>query len=300
MDNRKQIIVLLIALCILLVGCGSTAVQTEQALTEAAINTETNTETTPETPPVSSTESAVGDTSVSQTSYNQELLTHITIKDGFAVADYAESSGDDYSYAIYRFLQTNCPVNNAKMYWEVFVMDGETIVTILRIEDEEHGSAFSTDPEMVLEYDVNFDGINDILLCLGHFGNQGAIAYKCYLAEDNTFTHCPSFTNIVNPSIDSDAHIVRSQWRNWAASHSWAIYICQDNVFTMTECLTESLKIEEDGTETWFWQDEILKDGEMQIREEYTEHDYDPETLYQKRYGPDSYWGLDQEKWNTL
>ncbi len=287
LDLRK--ILLMLVLCTLSAGCHSKAVQPEQ----------TPASTQPEQNPAPE-EFTTNEETSPQPSGSQELLSHINVKDGYAVAEYGESAGNDYSYAVCRFIQDDRPEDDAGMYWEVFVLDGEQMVTVLRIEEDEHGNAFPPASELVLEYDVNFDGVNDILLCLGHFGNQGLVAYKSYLAGNNTFTHCPSFTDIANPAVDSDAHIVRSQWRNWAASHSWAVYTCQDNVFTMTECLTESLKIEEDGTETWFWKDEILKDGEWQIREEYTEHDYDPETLYQKRCGPDSHWGLDQEKWNTL
>lgn len=104
---------------------------------------------------------------------------------------------------------------------------------------------------MVIEADVNFDGKNDILICLGHFGAQMALAYKCF----------------------------------------------PDGEFVMTERLTEEPAESEN---LWTWRDEILVDNEWQTREYFTEEYFDSETLYNKFYGSDSYWKLQDEWWNTL
>lgn len=314
MNNRKREIIVVLGFCVLLAGCGKKNGVADQV----PIYIETTAETTIESTTDSTADLGVESTSYSTTDakeddgtktnaakdihYRQDLLPYITIKDGFTIADYGESAGTDYSYAVFRLCQEGKSDYDMEMYWEILVMDGEDVLTVLQIENEEYGSAFPPPSEIVLEHDVNFDGINDILLCLGHFGNQGFISYKCFLAagDGTTFTHCPSFAGIANPAIDNEAKVVRSQWRNWAASHSWGIFTFQDNEFTMAEFLTESLELDENDDEVWTWRDEIWKDDRWQVREEYTELDYDSETLYQKHYGPDSYWGLDQDKWNTL
>lgn len=297
MRRGKQIFIIL-GISILLIGCGNKNPNTDQIsgnteLTVETVETFSSTEKT-------TTEKATIQETTPPVPYNQELLPYITIKDGFTVADYGESAGTDYSYAVYRLSKGDSSDRNMEMYWEVVVLDNEHVVTVLSIENEEYGSAFPSPAELVLECDVNFDGIHDILLCLGHFGSQGLVTYKCFLSDGETLTYCPSFTDIANPAIDYDGQVVRSQWRNMATSHGWGIYTFQDNAFTMTECFTESETQDESGTYLWTWTDEVFKDGQWQIREYYTEHDYDAETIYHKHYGPDSYWGLDQDKWNTL
>lgn len=46
------------------------------------------------------------------------------------------------------------------------------------------------------------------------------------------------------------------------------------------------------------WTEEVFLEGEWQVREHYTEEDYDAGTIYNKLYGPESCWGLEQAKWN--
>lgn len=290
---------IIVSTSMLLTGCNNKKENTDE--------TPTITESYPETSSGPAVEAQVESELLQSTTepitelvYNKALLPCITIKDGFTIADYGESEGNDYTYAVYRLAQMDRPDNDREQYWEVVVMREREMMDVLRIENEEYGAAFPSPSEVALEYDVNFDGVNDILLCLGHFGNQGLIAYKCYLADGGAFKLCPSFAGIANPSVDSDTRVVRSQWRNYAASHSWGIYRYQDDAFIMTECLTEAEVPDENGNFYWYWEDKVFKDGEWQIREYYTEDDYDTETLYLKRCGPDSYWGLDQDKWNTL
>lgn len=239
-------------------------------------------------------------TDTSEVYFNKDLLPYLSIQDGYVIADYAKIEGDYYSYDVYNLREDNETEYRINQYWEVVVMRDENVITTLSVENAEYGGAMPSLSGMVIEADVNFDGKNDILICLGHFGAQMAVAYKCFLSGDGNFVYCPSFEYIPNPSLDSVNKVVRSQYRNWAASHSWSIYRFLDGEFVMAECFTEE-PVELDGDrEIWTWKDEIFVDNEWQTREYFTEDDFDSETLYNKLYGPDSYWKLGDEWWNTL
>lgn len=221
-------------------------------------------------------------------------------QDEYLLSDYGESEGTDYSYAVSCMRKEGKGGNDTSLYWEIEVKQDGNVIAKLRVEDFEHGAAFPAASEMVKECDVNFDGKNDILICLGHFGNQGAITWKCFLSSDSGFLHCKSFTDIANPAIDSDNQLIRSVWRNSAASHGWGLYRFIENEFVLTECLTEEGIEWKEDKPVFGWRDEILVNGEWQMRESFTEKDSDAETIKNKLYGPDSYWALGDEKWIAL
>lgn len=233
--------------------------------------------------------------------YNQDLLSHILPQDGYEIADYGESEGTNYSYAVYNMRSEDKANGEIGLYWEIVVLQENDVAAVFRVEDEEHGDAFPSPSEMVTEIDVNFDGENDVLICLGHFGNQGAVRFKCFLATDAGFVQCPSFTDILNPSVDPIDQVIRSQWRNWAASHSWGIYTFTENTFIEKERLTEEpVDQGENEEQIWSWKDEVFIDGEWHTREYFTQEDTDSEMIDRKLYGIESRWGLDQAKWETL
>lgn len=99
--------------------------------------------------------------------------------------------------------------------------------------------------------------------------------------------------------MDDTNQVVLSQYRNSAASHSWSVFVFIEHEFRETQRLTEKAIYQSD-TLIWSFQDEVFLDGEWQTGEYYTEKDYDAETIQSKLYGSESYWGLDQEKWNPL
>lgn len=100
--------------------------------------------------------------------------------------------------------------------------------------------------------DVNFDTVPDLLICTGHHGNQGALTYYCFLQTDTGFVEAPTFSDIPNPSIDAENQLILSQWRNSAASHSWAEYKYEDNIFVLSRELREELLVVSDE-EIWIW-----------------------------------------------
>ncbi len=140
--------------------------------------------------------------------------------------------------------------------------------------------------------DVNFDNVPDLLVCTGHHGNQGLLTYYCFLQTENGFVESPTFTDIANPSIDAERKLILSQWRNWAASHSWAEYQCQNNTYSLYRELCEELTRTDDGKEVWVWSindEEVMRDDELSSEE-----------IADFLYGENSEWKLADDRWRTL
>ena len=97
----------------------------------------------------------------------------------------------------------------------------------------------SWNPKGLYLIDVDFDGKNDILVQNGHFGNQGLINYTCYLNRDGEYVLCKSFTEIPNVAVNEKNKVILGCWRNYAVSHSYAMYSFIKDEFVMTHRLTE-------------------------------------------------------------
>lgn len=118
----------------------------------------------------------------------------------------------------------------------------------------EEGDGVWVSAKHKFEYvDVNFDGLSDLLICTGHHGAQGLLTYYCFLQTGDGFEEAPSFTEIPNPAVDADNRLILSQWRNSAASHSWAEFGYQDNTYVMYRELREDLDYDILDEEVWVW-----------------------------------------------
>ena len=80
--------------------------------------------------------------------------------------------------------------------------------------------------------DVNFDGINDVLIWLGNFGAQGTTRYTAFLNNDSGFIET-SFDEIPSPMLDRENQRILGFTRNWAASHSYFLYEFVDGALVM-------------------------------------------------------------------
>lgn len=142
--------------------------------------------------------------------------------------------------------------------------------------------------------DVNFDNVPDLLICTGHHGNQGLLTYYCFLQTENGFVEAPTFTDIANPSIDAERKLILSQWRNWALSHSWAEYQCQNNTYSLYRELCEEPDTDasKDGKYIWVWtvNDEVVARSDELSEEEIADF----------LYGENSEWKLADDRWRTL
>lgn len=139
--------------------------------------------------------------------------------------------------------------------------------------------------------DVNFDTAADLLICTGHHGNQGALTYYCFLQTETGFVEAPTFSDILNPSIDAENQLILSQWRNSAVSHSWAEYKCEDNIFLLSRELREELLVDSDE-EIWIWTvngEEIGRSNELSKAE-----------IENLLYNENSEWNLSHNRWRTL
>lgn len=139
--------------------------------------------------------------------------------------------------------------------------------------------------------DVNFDDIPDLLICTGHHGNQGVLTYYCFLQTENGFVESPTFTDIPNPSIDVEHKLILGQWRNSAASHSWAEYKCRNNEYMMERELREELEWDSDE-EIWVWKvngEEIGRSSELSMLE-----------IDDLIYNENSEWGIAGDRWRTI
>ena len=159
--------------------------------------------------------------------------------------------------------------------------------------------------------DVNFDGHKDILVSLGHFGNQALVRFACFLYVNGRYKQNDSFSEIANPSLDVQNKKVLSTWRNWAASHSWAMFSYENSVFTETHRLTWQPEergeyIEgEHGLEiiSRRFTIEHFIDGigsENTITEIYLSSDYTDDEWTAMFFDENSLWGFYSDKWRTM
>ena len=156
----------------------------------------------------------------------------------------------------------------------------------------EGGWATWVSAENKFEYaDVNFDSVPDLLICTGHHGNQGALTYYCFLQTENGFVESPSFTDIPNPAIDGENKLILGQWRNSAASHSWAEFRYEDNVFARFRELCEE-PATDSGEDVWIWKvngEEIGRSDKLSASE-----------IEDLLYNETSEWNLSGDRWRTL
>lgn len=143
--------------------------------------------------------------------------------------------------------------------------------------------------------DANFDGLPDLLLCMGIFGNQGLSTYVCLLQTEEGFVEEESFEEIANPAVDAENKVILSQWRNNAVSHSWAEYVYQDGDFVLSRELKEDVADETDfdsGEYIWVWTvngEEIARSDELTSEE-----------IENLIFNENSDWGISCDRWRTL
>ena len=150
--------------------------------------------------------------------------------------------------------------------------------------------------EKKFEYmDVSFDNVPDLLICTGHHGNQGLITYYCFLQTDDGFAEAPTFTEIPNPSVDTENKLILSTWRNSGASHSWAEYKYEDNAYVLYRELCEELARYEKGQDAykdiWVW---TVNGEEIGRSDKLSEAEID-DLLYNEN----SEWGIAGDRWTN-
>lgn len=130
---------------------------------------------------------------------------------------------------------------------KIFVFrDDKKIQTIIYKYDwDEYGSpTIGRDSIGKIDFvDVDFDGNKDILIYKGGFGNQGADIYDCFLwnENENQFKIAPSFSYILNPSIDNRQKCIYSFSRENASCYVNVKYKFQNGEFRVISTLKEKV-----------------------------------------------------------
>lgn len=187
------------------------------------------------------------------------------------------------------------------------VTDGSKVYT-LRVEEKEEIAEFgSFRTDHMSLTDINFDGVKDIVLASGGFGNQ-MLSYDfgwIWNRDSGVYEYSPTYSRIANASVDQEHQIVRSSWRNSAGSHSWAIYRYVDGEFVEQSVLTEDFLLPDEipeeldapeMVEVIRWQEEIMENGEVaEVKTSYAVERKGEETVYpeayESYYEEDSFWG---------
>ena len=130
---------------------------------------------------------------------------------------------------------------------KIFVFkDGKKIQTIIYKYnwDEDGSPTIGRDSIGKIDLvDVDFDGNKDILIYKGGFGNQGADIYDCFLwnGNENQFKIMPSFSHILNPSIDNRQKCIYSFSRENASCYVNLKYKFRNGEFRVISTLKEKV-----------------------------------------------------------
>lgn len=157
---------------------------------------------------------------------------------------------------------------NAKTFLRVH--DGEKVYDLE--PDKDGFDSYRTDSFSLA--DINFDGTNDIILDRGETGNQ-ALHFEfgwIWNPNEENYELSESYLTIENPSTDQKQKVIRSNWRNSAASHGWALYKFENGEFVMKSRLTEDFLMSDevpaelnapDDATVIRWMEEIFENGEV-------------------------------------
>lgn len=140
--------------------------------------------------------------------------------------------------------------------------------------------------------DVDFDGIKDVLVWLGHEGNQGVIRYSAFLHRGDSFIES-NFDGIPSPVVDSRNKKIGGTIRNWAVSHNMYIYTFVDGCYVVTDSFTIELCLDTDELKYIV----TLRDGNK-VNEVYWDAT-DRMQIEALFYDEDSSWGIDSSRWQS-
>ena len=190
-------------------------------------------------------------------------------------------------------------LSNYKDENNYFSQDGMLIISkeddvantqVIHVKEGEGGDAQVSLDGKFIYTDVNFDGIPDLLICSGCYGNQGYLTYYCFLQTNAGFVESPTFADICNPTVDGENKLILSRWRNNAASHSWATYKYQDNAFVFYRELREdAVGYDEDGNDILEW----TVNGEVIGRSDELSESEIEDLIYNEN----SEWGIASDRW---
>ena len=166
--------------------------------------------------------------------------------------------GEDAEIDRYHELRIN------DMAYSLFVTDYEKITLIIsRLSNEVDGTyeyvqSFGdigfrmfgdgfgeTDIHRIILTDIDFDGVQDVLIFLGNFGNQGAAFYSGFLRRGDSYIRS-NFEEIWSPRINRETEQFSFFSRNSAASATYGIYEFSEDVFVPMHKRTYEFDLEKE------------------------------------------------------
>ena len=128
---------------------------------------------------------------------NEERLYRVEI-------DYVDTPKDEYTHKRDEFFY---------VYEDGRVTSFEAKYTTKFPTEDYHQTFAACGFETVLA-DVNFDGVEDVVISLGHAGAQGALVHTVYLGSEEGFTANKSFEDISNFQLDSKEQLIHGNYRS--------------------------------------------------------------------------------------
>jgi len=238
-----------------------------------------------------------------------DYLGYFDIEEGYHIVNNLEVLGDQFDFVIYdlRSIEEN-ERGFIDWYFMVVVKQDDMVLDVLH-----HPAYPPAQPgihRIVVEVDINFDGLNDVLLFQGHIGNAAWRNYFAWLQTDNGLEEValPG-----NPWLDRAREVVLSAGRSGAAWHAWREDIWIDNqLMTVAELERDAWEIGvapedlREGYRLVRYTERLLVDGQWQVRELCVYHhmvdfgfwhghevcdidNYDA-ILYDRLFGENPYW----------
>lgn len=106
----------------------------------------------------------------------------------------------------------------------VLIITDNNKTQIIKVKGEGGQGTYVEPNDKFSFVDVNFDGQLDLLVKAGSFGSQESVKYYCFLQTNKGFKEVPKFVDILNPVIDKENKVIKSEWRNSANSYGKSIY----------------------------------------------------------------------------
>ncbi len=139
---------------------------------------------------------------------------------GMAVLREVVEQGERYTYHITDYCDRMNGLNEKRV---ISVYDGNRLVQTIEQVWETFYSMTEPVPR-INEWDINFDGVDDLVMFDCYTGNQAAALYTGYIASGGKFVECESFGSIFNPKVDEEKQIITSFSRGNAITHVLGYY----------------------------------------------------------------------------
>ena len=109
--------------------------------------------------------------------------------------------------------------DESALNWTVEVTNDEGMNETIQVELDSYTNYKPFANDIVWEEDVNFDGIQDIVVPRGWLGAQSVSYYECYLSDGKKLTKCKGFDEIPNPFPVASDKLVCGTIRDGAAAY---------------------------------------------------------------------------------